>query len=133
MRYLLDTDTLSFLARGEHPALTARVMRSSPGDLAMSVISRGEAEFGLSAAPLSRDTAHRMRALLATLRCLPISEDVATDYADIRCGLQRAGTPIGHNDLWIAAQARSLGLVVVTHNTREFSRVERLQVEDWLR
>ncbi len=133
MKYLLDTDTLSFVARAEHPALTARIMHSRPGDLAMSVVSRGEVEFGLRVAALRRDTERRMRALLATLNCLSMSDDVATDYADIRCALQRAGTPIGPNDLWIAAHARCLGLVLVTHNTREFSRVERLQVEDWLR
>jgi tRNA(fMet)-specific endonuclease VapC len=133
VKYLLDTDTLSFLARGEHPALTTRVLDSAPEDLAMSVMSRGEAEFGLQAAPMKRDMERRMRGLLASLQCLPLAENVAVEYGDIRCALQRAGTPIGHNDLWIAAQARSLGLTVVTHNTREFSRVERLKLEDWLR
>ncbi len=98
----------------------------------MSVVSRGEAEFGLRAAPPRRDTERRMRGLLANLQCLPLSEGVAIEYGDIRSALQRAGTPIGANDMWIAAHARSLGLTVVTHHTREFSRVARLKVEDWL-
>jgi len=132
VKYLLDTDTLSCVSRGEHPALTARVLNSPPEDLAMSVVSRGEAEFGLRAAPPRRDTERRLRGLLANLQCLPLSEGAAIEYGDIRSALQRAGTPIGANDMWIAAHARSLGLTVVTHNTREFSRVERLKVEDWL-
>jgi tRNA(fMet)-specific endonuclease VapC len=132
VKYLLDTDTLSYVARGEHAALTARVLNSAPEDLAISVVSRGEAEFGLRASPPRRDTERRMRGLLVSLQCLPLSEDVAIEYGDIRSALQRAGTPIGPNDMWIAAHARSLGLTVVTHNTREFSRVARLKVEDWL-
>jgi tRNA(fMet)-specific endonuclease VapC len=132
VKYLLDTDTLSYVSRGEHPALTARVFSSPPEDLAMSVVSRGEAEFGLRAAPPRRETERRMRGLLASLQCLTVTEAVAMEYGDIRCALQRAGTPMGPNDMWIAAHARSLGLTVVTHNTREFSRVARLKVEDWL-
>ena len=132
MKYLLDTDTLSFVASGEHKSLTTRVLNSTPDDLAISVVSRGEAEFGLRAAPIKRETERRMRGLLASLQCLTVTEAVALEYGDIRCALQRAGTPIGHNDMWIAAHARSLGLTVVTHNTREFGRVARLKVEDWL-
>jgi tRNA(fMet)-specific endonuclease VapC len=132
VKYLLDTDTLSFVARGEHASLTKRVLSSAPEDLAISVVSRGEAEFGLRAAPLKRETERMMRGLLASLQCLPLSEAVAVEYADIRSALRSAGTPIGHDDLWIAAHARSLGLTVITHNTREFSRVARLKVEDWV-
>ena len=132
MKYLLDTDTLSFVASGEHKSLTTRVLNSTPDDLAISVVSRGEAEFGLRAAPIKCETERRMRGLLASLQCLTVTEAVALEYSDIRCALQSAGTPIGHNDMWIAAHARSLGLTVVTHNTREFGRVARLKVEDWL-
>ncbi len=133
MKYLLDTDTLSFVARGEHTALTTRVLNSAPEDLAISVISRGEAEFGLRAGSSRRDTERRMRGLLASVQCLPLSEAVAVEYGDIRSALQRAGTPIGPNDMWIAAHARSLGLTVVTNNEREFRRVPGLAVENWTR
>ena len=62
---------------------------------------------------------------------LPLDAAVAAHYADIRATLRSAGTPIGPNDLWIAAHARSLGLTLVSHNLREFKRVLRLKVEDW--
>jgi tRNA(fMet)-specific endonuclease VapC len=132
VKYLLDTDTISFVARDEHARLTWRVLNSAPEDLAMSVISRGEVEFGLRLAPPRRDTERRMRDLLAAVPCLPLSGEVALAYADIRSTLQRTGKSIGHNDTWIAAHARHLGLTVVTHNTREFKRVAGLKVEDWL-
>ncbi len=133
MKYLLDTDTLSFIARGEHPALTARLMSCVRDDLAISAVTRGEAEYGLRGGVLRRDTQRRMQGLLLEVQCLAVSEEVAIEYGHIRSALRSAGTPIGPNDMWIAAHARCLGLTVVTHNTREFARVARLKVEDWLR
>jgi len=133
VKYLLDTDTLSFVARGEHAPLSARLMRCSPDDLAISAVSRGEAEFGLHGESMRLETQRRMRGLLQKVQCLAVSEEVAVEYGRIRSALRRAGTPIGPNDMWIAAHARCLGLTVVTHNTREFGRVAGLKVEDWLR
>ena len=74
----------------------------------------------------------RVEALLAEVTVLPFDGEADQHYADIRCALERAGTPVGSHDLLIAAHARSRGLVVVTHNVREFKRVPGLQVEDWL-
>jgi len=66
------------------------------------------------------------------LTVLPLDEPADQHYADIRATLERAGTPIGNHDLFIAAHARSRGLTLVAHNTREFERVPGLRVEDWL-
>lgn len=132
MKYLLDTDILSFIARGEHSGLNARMMSCYADDLAISAVTRGEAEFGLQGGAMRRDTERRMRALLRKIQCLVVSEQVAIEYGQIRSALRSAGTPIGPNDMWIAAHARCLNLTVVTHNTREFGRVPRLKVEDWL-
>lgn len=57
---------------------------------------------------------------------------VSLHYGAIRADLERAGTPIGANDYWIAAQGRALGAVLVTDNTREFSRVNGITIENWL-
>lgn len=70
--------------------------------------------------------------MLGALEILPLESDMETHYAVIRWQLEKGGTPIGPNDLLIAAQARSLGLTVVTDNIGEFSRVPRLKVENWL-
>ena len=63
---------------------------------------------------------------------LPLDYPVDEHYGDIRAHLNRTGHPIGWNDLFIAAHARSLGLILVTDNIREFSRVPGLSVENWL-
>ena len=65
-------------------------------------------------------------------RVLPFDEPADQHYADIRAALERAGTPIGNHDLFIAAHARSRGMTLVTHNTRDFERVSGLSVEDWM-
>ena len=66
------------------------------------------------------------------MTAIPLDERSDRHYADIRAALERAGTPIGNHDLFIAAHARSRGMTLVTHNMREFERVPGLQVEDWL-
>ena len=63
---------------------------------------------------------------------LPIDAPADDAYAAIRTGLEAAGLPIGANDLWIAAHARTLGAIMVTANVSEFSRVPGLNVENWL-
>lgn len=63
---------------------------------------------------------------------LPIDDPTDGHYADIRMALDRAGTPIGNHDLFVAAHARSLDMTLVTHNMREFERVPGLRVDDWL-
>jgi tRNA(fMet)-specific endonuclease VapC len=133
VKYLLDTDVLSLVAREANAALTGKVRASSPDDLAVSVISKGEIEFGLLFNRPKRLTEQRMRGLLASLQTLPLSADVALHYAHLRHELNRAGTPIGTNDMWIAAHAKALGLILVSNNTREFKRVPGLSVENWLR
>ena len=69
---------------------------------------------------------------LSGIKILPFDEKAATEYGDIRAQLERRGTPIGANDLLIAAHARSLNLILVTNNFKEFERVDNLQIENWI-
>jgi tRNA(fMet)-specific endonuclease VapC len=71
------------------------------------------------------------KALLARLPVTLLPNDTASEYARIRADLERSGTPIGANDLWIAAHARAAGLTLVSNNEREFRRVPGLAVENW--
>jgi len=133
MRFLLDTDTLSFIARDASPALMQRVGAIAQADLGISVVTRGEAEFGLAARPPKRATLNRMRALMDTLPTLALAADAIAHYVALRRKLEAGGTPIGANDMWIAAHALSQGMTLVTNNEREFRRVPGLQIENWLR
>ena len=69
---------------------------------------------------------------MATLPALPVTETAAAAYASIRARLESVGTPIGANDLWIAAHALSAEMTLVSANTREFERVPGLKLENWL-
>ena len=81
---------------------------------------------------LLRAEATLTASVVAGLAVPPLDAATSSHYARIRAGLERQGTPIGGNDLWIAAQALALGAVLVTDNVREFSRVPGLTVENWL-
>lgn len=131
-RYLLDSDVCIYALSGRHPAVTARFDRLGAGEAVISAIAYGELLFGASK---SKDTAAagaRLTALTLVASLAPLPLEAAGHYAEIRRHLEAAGTPIGGNDLWIAAHARAAGLVLVSNNEREFRRVPGLEVENWL-
>ena len=131
MKYLLDTDTCVFALRREGRVLE-RMAASSPEDLALSAISLAELYFGALASRRPQKNRSHVDAFVAPLEILPFDRSAAAAYAPIRLSLEAIGKRIGELDLAIAAIALSRGLAVVTHNTREFERVERLDLEDWL-
>lgn len=130
-RYLLDTNIVSDLVR--HPA--GSVMQHIAGlgaeQVCISIVVACEVRFG-AAKSGSQRLARQLELVLGQLETLPLEAPVEEHYADIRNMLERMGTPIGPNDLLIAAHARALGLTLVTDNVREFSRVSGLVVENWL-
>jgi tRNA(fMet)-specific endonuclease VapC len=103
----------------------------SPERVCTSIVVACELRFGAlkrGSVPLQ----NRVDALLSNLTVLALDGEADRHYADIRLALEKAGTPIGSHDLFIAAHARSAGLTLVTHNQREFKRVPGLEVESWL-
>ena len=135
MIYLLDTNIVSYFLRAASPALNQRILDSAPEALAISIISAGELRYGLSRLAPSRRAAeltHQLDALLTAVAVLALPPEAAQHYGTARSQLEAAGTPIGGNDLWIAAHALSQDLTLVTHNTREFDRVPGLRVENWM-
>jgi len=130
-KYLLDSDVFSLMVKGLDEGINRRMQKLLRGEAALSVITTGEFFYGVSHAPISRLRDQRARRLLEFFGVLPIGEDVAPLYGKIRADLRAKGTPIGPNDLWLAAQAKALGLIMVTRNAGEFKRVAGLKVEDW--
>lgn len=129
--YLLDTNIVSDMARHPNGPVARRVMLIGVERIGISIVVACEIRFGLVKRPQPRLTRH-IEQLLEHFSLLNLEPPVEEHYADIRNTLERAGTPIGPNDLLIAAHARALGLTLVTDNVREFSRVPGLQVENWL-
>ena len=128
-RFMLDTDTCSFLIRGGDARLQSQV-RKHAGSLCVSAMTAAELRYGA----LKKGSPRIMESvsfLLDLLPSVPWGEDAAERYAEIRVALESAGTPIGHIDMLIAASALAEGCVLVSHNTAHFSRVPGLVIEDW--
>jgi tRNA(fMet)-specific endonuclease VapC len=131
VKYLLDTNVLSDFVRGE-AAVAARLRQEAPAQLAASVITEIEVEYGLARNPdLAPRVREAMRVLMNTISILPFEREDARVAAQLRASLNRQGTPIGAYDLLLAACALRRGLKIVTHNAREFARIAGLGLEDW--
>lgn len=130
LRYLLDTNVLSTLIRDPRGRIAETITRRGPETICTSIIVAAELRFGARKRGSPNLTA-RVDDLLAAIAVLPLESGSDQTYATIRLDLERRGTPIGPNDLLIAAQALSRNLILVTANISEFQRVPGLDVEDW--
>jgi len=130
MRYLLDTNIVSVWARQTSPRLLNKLLATPPADLCISVLVEHELRFGFALTPGTRAEDLTIR-LLEALPSIPFGSAEAQRAANLRSKLSRIGKPIGPYDLLIAATALEHQLTIVTHNLREFRRVEGLVVEDW--
>jgi len=129
--WLLGTNILSDLVRHPQGMIAGRITKVGEDAICTSVVVAAELRYG-AAKSGSKRLSDRVDLLLSALEILPLEPPVDREYANLRHHLTRQGTPIGPNDLLIAAHALALDLVVVTANTREFSRVPGLKVENWL-
>jgi len=132
MRYMLAIDTCVALIRRRPPEIVARLTALAITEVCISAITAGELQYG---AHQSSDPARNQAALAQFLLprvVLPFDEAAAQAYGRVRAALEASGAPIGSLDALIAAHALAEGLTLVTHNTREFSRVTGLALEDWM-
>ncbi len=132
MRYLLDTNILSDLIRNPQGRIAARIADVGEASVCTSVIVAAELRFG-AAKRQSRRLTTQLELVLDTLEVLPFEAPADAAYGELRARLESAGTPIGANDMLIAAHGASLGCTIVTDNEREFSRIDGLALENWLR
>jgi tRNA(fMet)-specific endonuclease VapC len=129
VKFLLDTNTVSFAIRGIGQ-VGDRLLATAPSDVAISAVTEAELWYGVQkrGAPRLR---RAVEAILSEMVVLPVTSEVARAYGELRVWLEKRGRPIGLADTFIAAHARSQSLKLVTNNTRHFHRVPDLQVEDW--
>ena len=132
MRYLLDTNVVSDLVRNPQGRVTQRIRDVGETQVCTSVIVAAELRYGVARKGSPRLTA-QLEAVLGTLEVLPFETPADETYGLLRARLEQAGQPIGGNDLLIAAQTMTLGYTLVTDNEREFSRIDDLSCENWLR
>ena len=131
MKYLLDTNTCIRYLNGNGTGVLEHLQNTPMAEIALCSVVKAELFFGAAKSVNPEKTLAKQRAFLDLLISFPFDDLAAEKYSVIRAHLERQGTPIGPNDLMIASIAVSRNLILVTHNTREFSRVPNLQIEDW--
>lgn len=131
MRYLLDTNIVSDLVRNPRGRVAQRVGEVGEENVYTSLIVASELRYGAAKKGSPRLSA-QLESVLRALDVLPLESPADIVYGHLRADLERAGTIIGGNDLFIAAHAISVGDVLVTGNEREFSRIDDLVIENWL-
>jgi tRNA(fMet)-specific endonuclease VapC len=134
--YLLDTNIISHMMHNADGIVALRlqslIQSGAVEKLYTSVVVQSELLFGLAKRPSPRlQTAYALQ--MTGLTVMPLDENVSQHYATVRLALERAGTPIGPNDIFIAAHTLALGCTLVTDNEAEFHRVPRLQIDNWLK
>lgn len=131
LRYLLDTNIVIYVLK-RRPIEVLSLFNENASRMAISAITLSELFQGAEKSTRVSDNLVAIEDFCSRLEVLPYGAKAAQHYGAIRAGLEKAGQPIGVNDLHIAAHARSEGLVVVTNNVGEFARVPALQVENWV-
>ena len=130
VRYLLDTNTASYVIKGNFPRVRERLLRVPMAEVGISAVTEAELRFGVARKPGAIRLKTAVEEFLLRVEVLPWDSAAAEEYAEVRADLERTGKPMGNLDLLIAAHAISAQLVLVTHD-HVFRRIKRLKVEDW--
>jgi tRNA(fMet)-specific endonuclease VapC len=128
----LDTDICIYAINRKRPEVLSRVRGYPLGEVGISAITYAELRFGMENSARVEQNMDRLERFLLPLEIAPFDADAARYYGRLRRELERAGCPIGSNDLLIAAHALALATTLVTNNVREFSRIAGLQVDRWV-
>ena len=131
MKYLLDTNTCIRYLNGTSESVRRRIERIHPESIAVCSVVKAELFYGSVKSRYPERNLRKQKNFLNRFVSYPFDDEAAERYGKIRSELEKAGTPIGPNDLMIAATALVQNLILVTHNMREFERVEGLLLEDW--
>ena len=130
VRYLLDTNTASYVIKGNFPRVRARLLKVPMADVGISVVTEAELRFGVARRPEATTLKSVVEEFLLRVEILPWNSEAARHYARIRASLEEDGEPMRNLDLMIAAHAVAVEVVLVTHD-HVFRRVRGLRVEDW--
>jgi tRNA(fMet)-specific endonuclease VapC len=130
VRYLLDTNTASYIIKGNFPRVRERLLKIRMAEIGISVVTEAELRFGVARRPEATTLKRVVEEFLLRVESVAWDSEAAREYARIRALLETGGEPMGNLDLMIAAQAVAAGVVLVTRD-HVFRRVRGLRVEDW--
>lgn len=131
IQFMLDTNMVIYIIKHKPASVLERFQQYDPSEFCISAITLAEMQYGISKSSKPEKNQLALAMFLSNIAVLPFEDNAAVEYGDIRAGLEKKGTPIGPNDMLIAAHAKALGLTVVTNNTKEFARVPGLKLENW--
>lgn len=131
MTYLLDSNVCIRLINNSSSAVTTRLASQQPEDILISTITKLELYYGAYRSAQQERNLEILQRFFSQFTIIPLDSEAARIAGRIRAELAASGKPIGPYDVQIAAIAMANNLIVVTHNTKEFSRVNGLQIEDW--
>lgn len=133
LRYLLDTNICIYIAKQKPASVLTRFETMKIGSVAMSVVTYGELLYGAEKSQYPKKTKNLLEELCSLIPPLPLPLHTSYHYGEIRALLEKKGNPVGANDLWIASHALAMKLILVTNNTKEFTRIPHLKIENWVR
>ncbi|MFC1532127.1 type II toxin-antitoxin system VapC family toxin [Thermodesulfobacteriota bacterium] len=130
--YMLDTNICIYILKKRPTAILDKFDKVRKNQICISIITYAELKFGVEKSLSKRMNQEILKEFVARLQIRLWDEEAADDYAIIRHHLEKRGTPIGNMDLMIASHARSCGYKLVTNNLKEFNRVPKLKLENWV-
>src|SRR5215468_8246781 len=130
-RFLLDTNICIYIRRRRPPTVLERFRQLKPGEAVLSVITYGELVYRGEKSQFREQAGKQLAELAGLLPVMELPPRAGEFYGSIRAALAAEGGMIGNNDLWIAAHAKAVGLILVTNNEREFQRVQGLEIQNW--
>ena len=129
MIYMLDTDTVSLIVR-KHPSIIGKLIKHEDDEICISAITYAEICYGLEKRG-SAKLINEIMPIMGKFSIVDFDNSQSELYGKIRVKLEKSGTPLGDMDMLIAASALAAGAILVTHNTKHFSKIKELKIEDW--
>jgi tRNA(fMet)-specific endonuclease VapC len=132
MHFMLDTNICIYIAKKKPVEVLHRFEKMTIGQVVMSTITYGELLYGAHKSQHPKKTMVLLEGLVELIPVVPIPKEAGRYYGQVRSALEKPGKSIGNNDLWIAAHALALEIVLVTNNVKEFHRIPHLKIENWV-
>jgi len=131
MKYLLDTNACIKFINGDSESIKLKLQSYKPEDILLCSIVKSELMYGVQKSTKTAKNRERLNQFFLPFESLSFDDNCAAVYSEIRAALEKKGNVIGAYDMQIAAIAIRYNLILVTHNTKEFSRIANLKIEDW--
>ncbi len=128
--YVLDTNTLIYFFKGIGNVADS-FLSKSPKEISIPAIVLFELEVGIAKSNAPQKRVKQLQEITSLVQIIPFGDVEARRSANIRANLEKKGTPIGPYDILIGGTALAHQAILITHNTAEFERIEKLQIEDW--